>query len=158
MDMQKPQISVSITRAAGAPVNPTRGELEKLFARTWALVPKKKRPETQGSTRLLVDVHLQGDEEMARLNWAHMKHRGPTDVLAFNLDEFDPERKGFSLGEIVIGFETAKREATERKLPVTEELSRYCVHGFLHLLGYEDDTAAQQRTMFEVQEKALNVR
>ena len=98
---------------------------------------------------------LVDDREIAAFNLSHLKHRGPTDVLSFPLGEFDPERRAYHLGEIVVSFETAHREAAARGLPYAEELSRYCVHGFLHLLGYTDDTEAQRREMFAIQEKIV---
>ncbi len=102
-----------------------------------------------------MDIHLLDDAEIAKLNQTHMKHAGPTDVLSFPMGEPDPERGAFNLGEIVASFETAQREASARDISFEEELSRYCVHGFLHLLGYDDDTAAHQKEMFAVQEKSL---
>ena len=92
---------------------------------------------------------------MASLNAAHLKLRGPTDVLAFYMGEPDPERRAFNLGEIVVSYETAQREAAARCIPVEEELSRYCLHGFLHLLGYDDHSKRARAAMFRVQEQAL---
>jgi probable rRNA maturation factor len=71
------------------------------------------------------------------------------------MSEFDPERRAFNLGEIVVSFQTARREAAARGLPVTEELGRYCVHGFLHLLGYEDDKKSAREALFRIQEGAI---
>jgi probable rRNA maturation factor len=88
------------------------------------------------------------------LIWLILK-REPTDVLAFPMEEIDPEREAFHLGEIVVSFTTAQREAAARGISAEEELSRYCVHGFLHLLGYRDGKAAERKKLFAVQEKAL---
>ncbi|MGD0094401.1 MAG: rRNA maturation RNase YbeY, partial [Planctomycetota bacterium] len=83
------------------------------------------------------------------------KLRGATDVLAFAMGEPDPERRAFNLGEIVVSYETAQREATARGLAVEEELGRYCLHGLLHLLGYEDQDRAARKAMLRVQEALL---
>jgi probable rRNA maturation factor len=145
---------VNITADERAPkLKPS--QLQALFENAWKRVPSKRRPETEGLRRLAVDIHLINDAQISKFNRAHMKHEGPTDVLSFTMGEFDPERRAFNLGEIVVSFETAEREAKARKLSVTEELSRYCVHGFLHLLGYEDDTETQRTAMFAIQEKVL---
>jgi len=126
-----------------------------LFSRAWEEVPAARRPETEGVTRLALDVHVISDAEIATLNAQHMKHKGPTDVLSFPMGNSDPERDAFHLGEIVVSLDTARREAAARKLPEAEELSRYILHGFLHLLGYDDDTGANRKAMFKVQEAIL---
>ncbi|HYG74948.1 MAG TPA: rRNA maturation RNase YbeY [Planctomycetota bacterium] len=131
----------------------SESELSELFARAWSL--SAQRPDTLMQKTLAVDVHLVDDEQISKLNQQHMKHAGPTDVLSFPLGEIDPEREAFHLGEIIVSLDTARREAAERKLPESEELNRYIVHGFLHLLGYDDDTAARRKAMFKVQEAAL---
>jgi len=74
------------------------------------------------------------------------------------MGEVDLERGAYHLGEIVVSFDTAVREAKTRGLTIENELSRYCVHGFLHLLGYDDQTPQQQKEMFQMQEKALSAR
>ena len=150
-----PEISTLLIRRGGAPARPGKAALEKLFQRVWAHVPASRRPDLLEQPRITVDVLLVPDAEIADLNVAHLKVSGPTDVLSFPMGEVDPERRAYSLGEIVVSFETARREALARKIPVEEELSRYCAHGFLHLLGYEDATAMQRGELFAIQEKAL---
>jgi probable rRNA maturation factor len=150
-----PVIDVLLTRRSRAPATPGEAELSKLFQRAWMLVPLSRRPDTLGQKRLCVDVLVIDDAEIARLNVSHLKTRGPTDVLSFPMGEVDPERKACHLGEVVVSHETARREAQERRLSCDEELQRYCVHGFLHLLGYEDATARQRDEMFGIQELAL---
>jgi len=149
--------SVSINVEAGAPRRPTRQDLQALFLKAWSLIPVTRRPDIPAAylKKLAVDVMVVDDAQIAKLNEAHLRHEGSTDVLSFPMGEIDPERRVFNLGEIVVSSETATREAGERKLPYEQELSRYCVHGFLHLLGYEDDTRTQREEMFAIQEKAL---
>jgi probable rRNA maturation factor len=98
---------------------------------------------------------LEDDRRMAGLNADHLGCTGPTDVLSFPMGELDPEREAFFLGEIVVGFEIAEREARERGLTVENELARYAVHGFLHLLGFEDGTPERAREMEALQEEIL---
>ena len=112
-------------------------------------------PSAQAARQWVADVHIVGDARIASLNATHLKVHGPTDVLAFAMGELDPERRAFNCGEIVVSFETAQREAAARGIPVEEELSRYCLHGFLHLLGYDDNSKRAREAMFQVQEKAL---
>jgi probable rRNA maturation factor len=146
---------LTLTRRSGAPLKPACAKLSRLFRQAWNLMPASRRPDVHGQARLAVDVLIVGDQEIAALNISHLKMRGPTDVLAFPMGEIDPERRAYHLGEIVASFETAAREAAARRLDAEQELCRYCVHGFLHLLGYEDATVAQRKELRTLQESAL---
>lgn len=151
---KSPEMFLSVRRAAGAPMTPSTAALSRLFRQAWSLVPERRRPATP-ARRVAVDLHIVGDGQIAELNLAHMKHAGPTDVLAFPMGETDPERRAYYLGEVVVSFQTARREAAERRISAVEELSRYCVHGFIHLLGYADKTDTQRRILFSIQEEAI---
>ena len=88
---------------------------------------------------------------MRRINRQFLKHDFDTDVLAFPLD-------GLLIGEIVISTDYAEKEAKRRKIPVMEEISRYVVHGILHLAGYDDHTPAAKSKMWKRQESYLQKR
>ncbi len=77
---------------------------------------------------------------MAALNAEHMGEDGPTDVLAFPLDDPHEDRPvGMValLGDVVICPSVAARYATENGRTLTQELSLLVVHGVLHVLGYD---------------------
>jgi probable rRNA maturation factor len=152
-----PVFSVTYNAEFGSPKKPNATDIQQAFTRAWELVPLKQRPELHPDhlKRIAVDIIVVNDKRIARLNAAHLKHKGPTDVLSFPLGEFDPERCVFNLGEIVVSYETAQHEALARNLPYEEEMLRYCIHGFLHLIGYDDSTKTQREEMFKVQEKAV---
>ena len=71
----------------------------------------------------------------------------PTDVLSFSLLEGeDAEHRGALLGDVVIGVETAARQA--RAAPprsLDEEVARLLIHGTLHLLGHDHEQAEEAR-------------
>ena len=144
---------VFLNRHSGAPLRPGTTTLRKVFRRAWDLAAHHSSASEHRS--LSVDIIFVDDQEIACLNKSCLGVSGPTDVLSFPMGEWDPERNTYNLGEIVVSFETAKREAGERKISVEQELSRYCVHGFLHLLGYDDATETQRSALFEIQEKGL---
>jgi probable rRNA maturation factor len=100
-----------------------------------------------------LSVAIVDDAGIAELNAAFRGRPGPTDVLAFPYGESDPDGVA---GEIVVSAETAERAAALHDETPERELLRYCVHGLLHLCGYEDRTAAQRRRMEEVQEVFLS--
>ena len=59
----------------------------------------------------------------------------PTNVLSFPAPESEGERP--FLGDIVLAFETIAAEASAEGKPFAHHFAHLCVHGFLHLLGYD---------------------
>jgi rRNA maturation RNase YbeY len=95
-----------------------------------------------------LSVLLVDDAEIARLNGAWRGIPRPTDVLSFSLVEgAHAERRGTLLGDVVIGVETAQRQARRARRSLDEELARLLIHGTLHLLGYDHERAADARAM-----------
>jgi probable rRNA maturation factor len=90
-----------------------------------------------------------GSRRMRTLNRRFYHRDRATDVLSFRYDG-EP-----IVGEIVIAPSQARAYAKRHRIPYTEELSRYVIHGLLHWLGYEDRTLAQQRTMRGMEEQVL---
>jgi len=90
-----------------------------------------------------VIIVLVSDRRIAELHRKFMQVAGPTDVLTFQH------------GEIVISVETAERHAGRFGTSAEEEIKLYVVHGLLHLLGFDDKTPAQARTMASTQTRIL---
>jgi probable rRNA maturation factor len=94
-----------------------------------------------------VTICLISDTEIARMNEAFRRKKGPTDVLSFPAVErrrparpsARSGRSGF-LGDIAISPETARRNAKKFGRSVPSELQVLIVHGVLHLLGYDHET------------------
>lgn len=127
--------------------------LEQWFRRAIAA----EDPATAEVTIILVD-----DAEIHRLNREFLDHDWPTDVITFFDEETAPfsptdERRGRGrhiAGELVISVTTARREATRQGWGVDEELLLYCVHGWLHLCGY-DDLTDNERPLMRQREREL---
>jgi probable rRNA maturation factor len=95
-----------------------------------------------------LSVALVDDAEMARLNASWRGVQAPTDVLAFSLLEGAQSGwRGPLLGDVVIGVETAARQARRARRRLDDELARLLIHGTLHLLGYDHERAAETRVM-----------
>ena len=95
-----------------------------------------------------LSVALVGDAEIASLNASYRGQHRPTDVLAFSLlDGVHAERRGTLLGDVVIGVETAARQARRRHRCLDDELARLLIHGTLHLLGHDHQRRAETRAM-----------
>src|SRR5262249_29463757 len=60
------------------------------------------------------------------------------------------------LGDIVIAYETAAREAIGESKPFAHHLAHLTVHGFLHLLGYDHDKDANAEKMERLERTILN--
>lgn len=132
------------------------------------LQEEARREELEGPVNLV----LVGDEDIARMNAAWLGHEGPTDVIAFRLDEEPDEGEDegfvepggdeddspgepFPVGEVYVSLERAAVQAREYACTVTEEVSRLLVHGVLHLAGWRDDDDEKRRRMAEREDEAL---
>lgn len=108
---------------------------------------------------LLVDI-----EYMTELNHRWMGGEGPTDVLAFPMDEGSVDHgPGESsagepalLGDIVLCPEVAAKQAAAAGHSAADELHLLTVHGVLHLLGYDHAEPEEEREMFALQDRLLS--
>jgi rRNA maturation RNase YbeY len=95
-----------------------------------------------------LSIALVDDAAIAELNRRHRGRPRATDVLAFSLLEgVHAERRGALLGDVVIGVETAARQARSRRRTLDDEVARLLIHGALHLIGYDHVRPAQARVM-----------
>ena len=109
----------------------------------------------EGVRHALLSVAFVSDREIASLNWRHLRHRGPTDVISFG---FAPTEKGGPVvGDVYIAPEVARRNAREHGRGIREETLRLVVHGVLHVLGYDHpgDESRYRSTMWRRQERLL---
>jgi len=98
---------------------------------------------------------------IAQLNEKWMEKEGPTDVLAFPMDELrpglvneDPEEG--VLGDLVLCPEIAARQATTAGHSTEAEIELLTVHGILHLLGYDHAEPEEHKVMFGLQAELLD--
>ena len=82
------------------------------------------------------------EDTIAQLNQQWMDKEGPTDVLAFPMDELRPglvneEPEEGVLGDLVLCPAVAERQAETAGHSPGAELELLTVHGILHLLGYD---------------------
>jgi probable rRNA maturation factor len=78
-----------------------------------------------------VGVWICRDDEIAELHERFQGIPGPTDVMSF------PGEPPY-LGDIAVSAETAALQAAEVGHGVGREIAFLTVHGFLHLIGYDD--------------------
>jgi probable rRNA maturation factor len=95
-----------------------------------------------------LSIALVDDAAMRALNAAWRGRERATDVLAFSLEEGPhAERRGRLLGDVVIGVETAARQAHARRWGLDDEVARLLVHGALHLIGHDHARPNEARRM-----------
>lgn len=98
------------------------------------------------------------DEEIHRINKEYRHVDRVTDVISFAFE--DNEEKIYNniriLGDIYICIPQMKRQATSYGHSEKRELSFLCVHGLLHLLGYDHMNESDEKIMFGLQELILN--
>jgi probable rRNA maturation factor len=99
-----------------------------------------------------ISVVLCSDAFIRELNREWRGYDAPTNVLSFPAGG-DPASAPL-LGDIVIAFETASREAFEAEKPLRDHVAHLLVHGFLHLIGHDHVEAAEAAAM-ETLERAI---
>ena len=103
-------------------------------------------------------------EVMSELHERWMNEPGPTDVMAFPMDELAeesrrpdaPEIGPALLGDIVLCPAVAAAQARAAGHSLDEELQLLTVHGVLHLLGYDHAEPEEEREMFNLQNHLLS--
>jgi probable rRNA maturation factor len=106
----------------------------------------------------LVDV-----DAMSALHEHFMNEPGPTDVLAFPMDELHDQRDDGDdsdapptlLGDVVLCPSVAEAQARQAGHTTEDELHLLCAHGVLHLLGYDHGEPQEEREMFGLQTQLL---
>ena len=100
------------------------------------------------------------EDTMSELNEKWMEGEGPTDVLAFPMDELRPglvneEPEEGILGDLMLCPSVAERQATTAGHSTDAELELLTVHGILHLLGYDHAEPEEHAEMFGLQDELL---
>ena len=118
-----------------------------------------------------LSVLLVDEKAMAELHERWMGEPGPTDVLAFPMDELRPPHLGGVnvgragaeepgpdpglLGDVVLCPQVAAAQAREAGHSTQAELELLAVHGILHLLGYDHAEPDEKAEMFGLQDRLL---
>lgn len=122
-----------------------------------------------------LSVLLVDEDAMTELHVKWMDEPGPTDVLSFPMDELRPPGlSGASasastgrsnaddraqapdlLGDVVLCPPVAAAQARQAGHSTQAELEMLCVHGILHLLGYDHADPEEEAEMFGLQAELL---
>ena len=120
-----------------------------------------------------LSVLLVDESAMTELHVKWMDEPGPTDVLSFPMDELRPpglsgatasSSRGTSedreslpdlLGDVVLCPSVARKQARQAGHSAQAEMEMLCVHGILHLLGYDHADPEDEAEMFGLQAELL---
>jgi probable rRNA maturation factor len=117
----------------------------------------------EGADDAELTLVLADDALLHQLNRDYRGIDAPTDVLSFaSQDEGQgtdifvtaPEALNY-LGDVIISFPTAQRQAAAAGHNVSDELSLLAVHGVLHLLGYDHASPEEEADMWARQAQIL---
>lgn len=121
-----------------------------------AFLAAKKPAGFKGRT-FSISILLTDDANMKTLNRNYRGKDKPTNVLSFPqinlhklprnaLDVF-PKRSEVLLGDVVLAFQTIRRESTEQGKTLESHVIHMIVHGTLHLLGYDHERLKDAKNM-----------
>ncbi len=126
--------------------------------------------------KIEISLAIVGDGRMRKLNKMYRGRNRVTDVLAFanksvipylakafprlkkgkDIEFIEPPDNVKRLGEVIICYPRAKKQAKRLKHSLGKELTILLIHGILHLLGYEDEKSEKQaKEMREMENKIL---
>jgi probable rRNA maturation factor len=118
-----------------------------------------------------VAISLVDEARMAELHVQWMDEPGPTDVMAFPMDELDVRTARASgrpldarpsdgeplvLGDVVLCPVVAEKQAQEAGHSTADELALLTTHGVLHLLGFDHAEPEEHAEMFGLQGELLS--
>jgi probable rRNA maturation factor len=100
--------------------------------------------ENKNVDEIALSVVIADDQKVQTLNREFLGNDSPTDVLSFPANEWDPELEKRYLGDVIISYDQAKRQALAAGHPINAEIELLIVHGI-------DD----KKEMWEIQKKIL---
>jgi probable rRNA maturation factor len=146
------------------------------WVRLARLVLESERVEERFGAQVEMSLMFVDESTIAELNARFLGGEGPTDVLAFPLEEelppagrrpdqggrgpgspSDPGEPPALLGDVIVCPTVAGRQARERSRPADDEIALLVVHGVLHLLDY-DHVEPDERTAMRRREQELLAR
>jgi probable rRNA maturation factor len=122
----------------------------------------EKAAELEETGPAEVSVTIVTKERIQEINSEYRQKDSVTDVISFAMEEMGEDETEIIggeetrfLGDIIICLDVAKEQAEEYGHSLEREMGFLAVHGFLHLLGYDHLTEADEKNMFGRQEEIL---
>ena len=100
-----------------------------------------------------INIIFCSDNYILDVNMKYLQHDYFTDIITFDYCEDD-----VLSGDLFISIDSVKDNALFYGTEFSEELNRVIVHGVLHLIGYDDHTDSEQKTMRSKEDYYLSQR
>ena len=130
---------------------------KKQVADDWFISPANAALEHENINPQSHDLSIivRNDDFIKKYKLKYFGINEPTDVLSFPAGDPNPETGHIYLGDIIISYPQAEKNAVEANKMPREEIYLLVVHGVLHLLGYDHADQETQKIMWEKQEQIL---
>ncbi len=129
------------------------------LSEVWLTAIARRVLEAEAVPPAELSIAITDDETVRALNRQYANEDAVTDVLSFSQregEEFVSPPGGVPpLGEVIIAYPQAARQAAEHGHSVGDEIARLLIHGTLHLLGYDHAEAKEERRMRTREEELL---
>jgi probable rRNA maturation factor len=104
-----------------------------------------------------LSIVVTDDEHVRQLNQQYRDVDAPTDILSFPADPLpvEVEDEPPYLGDLIIAYPYTMQQAAEAGHSMDDELVLLVIHGTLHLLDYDHDSAESEAVMWSEQAEAL---
>jgi len=123
---------------------------EKIRRKAQVILNALDSPEGELSV-LIVD-----DQLITELNSEYLHRKGPTNVIAFPMQEGEfTEINPNLLGDVVISIDTAEKEGKMVGIRTEERVDELLVHGILHLFGYDHEGSEDEAQIMEGKTRML---
>jgi probable rRNA maturation factor len=131
-----PRLELDVSYAARRPWAPRPRQISRWAAA--ALAPTRRS--------VVLSVRVVGNARSRSLNARYRHKDKPTNVLSFDGAGLLPDGR-YYLGELIICAPVVAREAAVAGKALESHWAHMIVHGVLHLLGFDHETAAQSARM-----------
>lgn len=138
-------MTIEVTNTSGQLVPAT--EITSLL--TFALLELELNPGCE------INVSFVDDDYMTELHIKWMDEPGTTDVLSFPMDMPETPGEAVTLGDIVVSPVVAAEQAKAQGHSTEHEIYILATHGLLHIIGYDHADKAEEKVMFDLQEKIV---
>lgn len=100
-----------------------------------------------------IDINyiFMSDDELIKINVDFLDHDTYTDIITFDLSEYEDHLQS----DIYISVDRIEENAKQFGVRYERELHRVLFHGVLHLCGFKDKTPEDEQLMREMEDKCL---
>lgn len=139
-------------------------EFRSLLKKSWLRqIAKESLSAAKAPPSATSSLVIAGDERVHGLNRLYRGKDSPTDVLSFSTQKTHgesfvlPPEESSHLGDVIISYPQAARQALEYGHSLEREISLLIAHGLLHLLGYDHEKPGDRRKMREKEKEILSL-